>query len=361
MKAYLSRLNIKPSIPVELESNIFPSLNGFRAISILMVVFSHIFFTEHVNIFLRLFSGEFGVHFFFVISGLLITTLLLKEKSKTDHISLKRFYIRRFLRIFPVAYLFLLSLIILNYFFNLNVSLSEFISSFLYIRNTSILPVSDWYTGHYWSLSVEEQFYILFPFILRTNIRVYFFTILLIICSIPIINYLDVHKLINSYSFHLLNQFLRNMSAILIGSLFSILIFFKFIRIIIIQKFRLIFSLLLFMMAAFIHCNFFTFIPSSISPTLSSVIIVLLIIVNLTPSNDLFYKFLNFKFISFLGVLSYSIYIWQQLFTSNMPWQNSFPGSNSIFFNLLMLFLVSYCSYYFYERRFLKLKDRFES
>src|SRR5579872_1045252 len=83
-----------------LSTKYFPSLDGLRAISILAVIWYH-------DPLLRLIwrTGFLGVHLFFVISGFLITTLLLREKSEFGKISLKNFYIRRTLRIFPAYYL----------------------------------------------------------------------------------------------------------------------------------------------------------------------------------------------------------------------------------------------------------------
>src|SRR2546421_12834986 len=83
-----------------LAAKYFPSLDGLRAISILAVIWYHV--PELRPIWA---TGFLGVHLFFVISGFLITTLLLREKAATGSISLKKFYIRRTLRIFPAYYL----------------------------------------------------------------------------------------------------------------------------------------------------------------------------------------------------------------------------------------------------------------
>src|SRR5580765_4748707 len=95
--------------------------------------------------------GSLGVNIFFVISGFLITFLLLKEKAKKGYISLKHFYARRALRIIPVAYLFLLVLVILKYVCHLNFDAGNLTRAMFFCENIADHPV---YTasGHYWSL-----------------------------------------------------------------------------------------------------------------------------------------------------------------------------------------------------------------
>ena len=97
-----------------------PSLDGCRAVSILLVILSHLCETpsfQALNPYARMIYhfGPFGVKVFFVISCFLITTLLLNEERKNGRISIKMFYIRRAFRIWPVAYAFILVLAILTW------------------------------------------------------------------------------------------------------------------------------------------------------------------------------------------------------------------------------------------------------
>jgi peptidoglycan/LPS O-acetylase OafA/YrhL len=69
---------------------------------------------------------------------------------------------------------------------------------------------------------------------------------------------------------------------------------------------------------------------------------------------------LSSKFMVTIGVLSYSIYVWQELFTANQPWEGSFKYGGSVFLNLLLLAIVSYFSYNYYEKLFLNFKKRFQ-
>jgi peptidoglycan/LPS O-acetylase OafA/YrhL len=146
----------------------FPSLDGLRAVAILLVIQSHLAGGRYIlpgwgtgHFPLRFAYGHLGVRIFFVISGFLITTLLLQEHDKQGRISLKQFYIRRALRILPASYVFMLVLIILAGMGVLSIPLNSFLASFLYVRN--YFGGGDWYTGHLWSLSVEEQFYLIWP------------------------------------------------------------------------------------------------------------------------------------------------------------------------------------------------------
>jgi peptidoglycan/LPS O-acetylase OafA/YrhL len=146
-----------------LKQKTFGSLDGLRALSILAVLWHH---TYEVRTGWRATDrGFLGVDLFFVISGFLIVTLLLRERDRKGSISLKGFYIRRFLRIVPVYYglLFALTIAFLTVGQNANMRADFF----------SDLPWALTYTSNWaglttflaitWSLSAEEQFYILWP------------------------------------------------------------------------------------------------------------------------------------------------------------------------------------------------------
>ena len=144
-----------------------PSLDGLRALSILFVCLGHAtgtagFPLSHVP-FWRL--GLFGVRVFFVISGLLITSLLLHEYEARGGIDLPRFYLRRTLRIFPPYYVFLFAVAIASALSWVRLNPGDLLHALTY---TSIYkrPPLAWDLAHTWSLSVEEQFYLVWPFVL---------------------------------------------------------------------------------------------------------------------------------------------------------------------------------------------------
>ena len=84
-----------------------PFLDGLRAVAIFMVIVSHLSPQMHMPGFTKYFNGHIGVTLFFVISGFLITLLMLREHEKTGTVSLKAFYTRRILRIFPAYYAYM--------------------------------------------------------------------------------------------------------------------------------------------------------------------------------------------------------------------------------------------------------------
>jgi peptidoglycan/LPS O-acetylase OafA/YrhL len=141
-----------------------PSLDGLRALAIISVILSHSVAIWSVNPRWLEFGKTLrqGVDLFFAISGLLITHLLVKELEETQSINLRAFYIRRAFRILPPVLLYLFVLAILTQLAILDVRRWEFVSSVLFFRNY-LDPNQGRATGHFWSLSVEEHFYLLWP------------------------------------------------------------------------------------------------------------------------------------------------------------------------------------------------------
>jgi peptidoglycan/LPS O-acetylase OafA/YrhL len=344
-------------IPELLKTAHLPSLDGFRGVSILLVVIGHTCARIESRWLQFFFNGSLGVYVFFVISGFLITTLLLKERIKTGTISMRNFYIRRFLRIFPVAYLYLLVLAILNYLLNLHIPMLAFTGAILYIMNFEYFQVN-WYTHHYWSLSIEEQFYLIFPSILKKNLRFYAWLLPVLLVTIPVAIFICRKNdyLLHSYFYDFVH-FLLKFDGILTGSFFAILYFKKLIPMAWIMKYKIPLNFVLILLTMIIHNNSQLEAINHLSPFF----IAIIIISNLETANDFIFRFLNNRLLAKIGILSYSIYIWQQLFTmtkseptyKDIPWY-SFP------INMILLFVISYLSYNYYEKGFLKLKSRFK-
>jgi peptidoglycan/LPS O-acetylase OafA/YrhL len=139
-----------------------PSLDGLRAASFFLVFASHVGLDNVV-------PGAFGVTVFFFLSGFLITTLMFVEAEKTGHVSLKNFYVRRVLRILPPFYIVLLGATALTAagFLDGDLQPMAVASQILHFSNYWIAK-HGWSgvasgTGVYWSLAVEEHFYLIFP------------------------------------------------------------------------------------------------------------------------------------------------------------------------------------------------------
>ena len=347
-------------VPSALQGSYFPSLDGLRGIAIIMVVLSHLHLTSrfYYNI---IFNGELGVLIFFVLSGFLITTLCIKEKVITKNISLKNFYMRRALRIFPVAYLYLTVLILLNLVFKINVNYISILGAALYLTDISSYFRKynfSWDTGHYWSLAVEEQFYLIIPFVLKKRFKVYLLILLFIVFVLPLFIWLQYAvPPLNNIILYAVTHFLIKFQAIAVGCLFSVLLFkYNFNNAIIVKTKLITNSVAIFLALIMEYDNFFT-IKSMFSGLAISILTGYVIITNIVPGKDLIFKFLNLKILKTAGVLSYSIYIWQQVFVSN---DKRLPGFMTTYpYNIICIVLVSGLSYYFYESFFLRLKSKF--
>ncbi len=141
-----------------------PSLDGLRAVSIFIVMLSH-FVDSHF------FPGGLGVQIFFVVSGFLISRLMLAELKTTGRVSLRKFYLRRFFRLYPVVTVYAAAVVVFFALSRQSYNLYEPASALFYFANylytLSSMPGHAGLTkmpfGIFWSLSVEEHFYLLFP------------------------------------------------------------------------------------------------------------------------------------------------------------------------------------------------------
>jgi peptidoglycan/LPS O-acetylase OafA/YrhL len=152
-----------------------PGLDGLRAIAVLAVIVYHANSTW-------LAGGFLGVEVFFVISGYLITLLLVAEKERTSAINLKDFWLRRARRLLPALFVMMLLLILWTSFFErdaLGAVRGDVVAGLLYGSNWFQVWVGAGYTAvndfaplrHLWSLAVEEQFYVLWPLVMMVILR----------------------------------------------------------------------------------------------------------------------------------------------------------------------------------------------
>ncbi|WP_419800495.1 acyltransferase family protein [Mucilaginibacter sp.] len=330
-----------------------PSLNGLRAISIFGILIAHV----QIMNFHRADGpgGQIGVSIFFVISGFLITLLLLKEEAEHGTISLKNFFIRRSLRIFPAFYFLLFVYFLLQMCGVLNIGLSSWLSSLTYTKFYFARGQNDWETGHIWTLSAEEQFYLIWPFVFvyLKKLRATFAVVIILV--VPALRlFTDISVM------HLFTR----ADALMLGCLLAMhyqkaVSFFntKPVVVLLLPFVMLLFCLFskkfLFMLdaqqAGLISKVFFGSFGS-----ITNLSIAAIIIVSITHRNNLYFKVLNNELINYIGKLSYSIYLWQQLFFS----KNTLPLSNFPI-NLACILLAALFSYYLIEQPFLKLKKRF--
>lgn len=349
-------------IPEGLSKSYFPVLDGFRGIAILIVLVGH---SSIGTPFGKYEAGNIGVAIFYVLSGFLITTLLLKEKIKTGRVSFKHFYMRRALRILPVAFLFLIVLAVLNAVFNLHLTLISFLASAFYFRNMPLNYGSgSWYNGHFYTLAVEEQFYFIFPVLIIFFTKQYVKIVCAIILLIPLFNYLVYHDVGIFYNNIVLHKILLliiyawgpDTVSILTGTVLAILVFNGTLSVA--NKKNYFLSAVLFIIGIIFRNSHL--IGNDYVASLVFSILIAWVIYLCLGSNDLLSTVLQNKILVWVGIISYSLYVWQQLFTHYQPWGTLFIGGSSLWVNIPALFAVACLSYYLYERKFLKLKEKFK-
>lgn len=339
------------------EAGRIPSLDGLRAISIGMVIFAHLtgtrnFIVSHQigNIFDL---GQLGVRVFFVISGFLITHLLLQELNAKKRIHLGKFYLRRTLRIFPPYYVFLGALALLQAGDWIRLAPRDLLHGITYTSN--YYPERSWYTGHTWSLAVEEQFYLLWPAVLFLAGRG---RGLRAACSVFLLSPLIRLGLLYLGVDGVGNRFETIADSIAAGCILAAA--HEWLR-----NQRLYRNLLQsrwFVLAPFVVflTNMFyehARIHMLLGYTLMNVGIAACIDWCVTYPSGKVGKILNSKPLVFIGVTSYSIYLWQQLFLdryspltiSEFPW------------NLALTVIASLASYYLVERPSLRIRHLLEA
>jgi peptidoglycan/LPS O-acetylase OafA/YrhL len=360
-------------------------LDGLRGIAALLVVFGHVELLKKANGFKNvsdgggpffLYLGSHAVTFFFVLSGFLITFLLLKEREKYGTISVKKFYIRRILRIWPVYYLlFILGFVVLRQvnFPNLMLPLfqtggwgwSSFFCNILLLPNFS--PVSNPAAFQSWSIGVEEQFYILWPlalFFIKEEKKLIIMMVLIVI-SIYFLRAGILYNHLFSTNYQILNDVnsffgssrFDNMAT---GGLLAI-----FYRMKPELRLKMVFKILIYACFAIIIIITPT-IGFGIDMIFASIVFAGLIFDTVTNPKIHYLEIPVFKF---FGKISYGIYMFHVIgiYVALNLLKSIFPlysGNETVLNLLLYLFSIlttigiSTLSYYFYESKFLKLKDR---
>jgi peptidoglycan/LPS O-acetylase OafA/YrhL len=313
-----------------------PSLDGMRAISISLVVVGHWAELKYRSDVAGAFAN-LGVRIFFVISGYLITTLLLKEHEKTSTIGLRDFYVRRAYRILPAAIAFMLPVFVIFWH---ELHWYHMLAAALYLANFDY--AHPWFLGHLWSLSVEEQFYFLWPGVLKKFYRqratiligvVVFAPVYRVICHL-----LQLHGKADE-------TFPAVADVLAIGCLLGI--FAPWL-----PKISLRWALLMLVPVVLVpvYLGMLRFHLTALLlfvlwPVMHVCIAGLLLHVVQRP-----YWILNVRPVVWLGQISYSLYLWQQLFvygTHGRPW----------YFVFFALGLAS-ASYYFVEQPMLRLREK---
>ena len=359
-----------------------PSLDGWRAVSIIMVLGGHCkvvygFPEQLKHGFLWFFAGDLGVRFFFTISGLLITWLLLQEDQKTGGINLKNFYIRRAIRILPVYFVFLGVVFLLQLTTPFHQSNIIWASDLTFTANfcQQIQSEKAWTTGHLWSLSTEEQFYLIWPgmLILLNLTRNWQRGLRIVAAALVIAPLFRILAEGHYYPPQLgwafgLFSFPRYFDALAIGCGGALLLAHRWASV---RQWMnrfpawlmtVVGALLIILPYIATHKKIYPVLSIPLGHSLEGLGFALLLLQSIMTPNRTPFQCLNWGWMCRLGVLSYSIYIWQMIFCSppatfglGHVWWMSFPWW------ILSALAVAILSFYSLERPLLKLRGRFRA
>jgi peptidoglycan/LPS O-acetylase OafA/YrhL len=358
----MSTLLVQPAAattPARAEGRI-PILDGWRGVAILLVLLEHA--TQYGRFKDQSWThlGTFGVDIFFVLSGFIITTRLIKERAEHGSIDLRGFYIRRAFRILPPIVTYLLALCLLSLFIDLaDFHWQELAGSLFFFRNYQFAAhPRGLLTKHFWSLSIEEHFYLFWPALLLfiSEKRILLVAFVGAVSSAAWRYYELAHDIRFTAALPGL-QVCRTdsrLDGLLLGSLVAILLYRDKAN----PNSRTGDKgglILIFLPAILV-----TLLASGGGPSfLLYLLIAIIIAYSVTVKKGALAWLLNFAPLVWVGEISYSLYVWQQLFLFHPDGLLPLGRLNAFPFNLACTVVVATCSFYFIERPAIKLGRRF--
>ena len=325
-------------------------LDGWRAISVLLVIVDHFCAYQHESLFKphpHLFYefqnlGQLGVRVFFVISGFVICRLLLREEARRGSVSLKAFYIRRAFRILPPFCVYAVTICIVLLLGLGRSSWSGILTGTLFLYDLVPARHGAWFIGHSWSLAVEEQFYLTFPAVFALSRgRVRKALVLAFFVLLAAWNFVAAAYDWNSIT----DPNLRGGFGAICGGV--LLALFE-------QRIRAIARAIPALVAAVIALSLLWHPVGYFSPNSALFdclylppVIALLLMFSLEGDLQL-RRFLLWKPIQAIGLTSYGIYLWQELFTA--PAKFYTEAGKSIPHLLPLLFVIVPFSYFLIEK-----------
>jgi peptidoglycan/LPS O-acetylase OafA/YrhL len=336
-----------------------PALDGVRMIAVFLVIVFHFG--------IRRVPGAHGVMIFFVLSGFLITWLMLQEQESTGTVSLRGFYRRRTLRIFPAFYAFWLCVIARTLMSGSEGSWAPAWSAFFYVSNyySALQGHPENAFSHTWSLAIEEQFYLLWPLVFlscRQNLR------LMTKLLITVIAVVGIHRSVLSLVFevnqsYIYSAFDTRIDQLMIGCLLAVTL-----------RRRMLTSfwnaacshaVMPFLTVAAIVASIFfgpTLFPRYrhvVGFTLEPLLMAVFLGQAIALSSTLAWTWLDAAPVRYLGRISYSLYLYQQV--TLYPVRRilaAYPVSIQLVAAIAVTIVVASLSYYVIERPFLQLKHR---
>lgn len=343
-----------------------PGLNGMRSIAALSVLVCHIFYMNIGEVYLIDWPiAHYAVTMFYVISGFLITFLLLKEREKNQKISIKKFYIRRILRIWPIYFLYIIVSAFVMYLYGKSDDfLLPSMLCFLFMAGNFhyffFLPDLN-LVGHLWSIGVEEQFYLFWPWMLglfNTAKNLLLSVIIFIIIFLILKLFLYFHFGIESNIYSSFKQ--TRFHCMMIGVIGAIL--FNQNNLLFLKVFsNKTLQLLAWIFYFAVGLNFF-YTPVFITHEIIAVATLIMIIGQIINP---IYKLEN-RYFDFFGRISYGLYVIHPLILYVLASifiriEMYYELKWAIFFVLSSVISISlsWLSYKYFEMPFLKLKSKF--
>ena len=363
-----------------------PNLNSLRAIAALMVIMCHLLEGKSRTIVFLGNFGSSGVTIFFVLSGFLITYLLLMEQKVFSKININAFYFRRILRIWPLYFLILfIAYVVIPFFIPEDHfkemdrrSLKSFLMNVFFLTNfTLILKLTPLIIRVIWSIGIEEQFYIFWPWLIKMKEKKRIGLILLIIIIFPFSKLFFVlfEYYTGSNSLQIISSIITvtRFDSMAIGGLFGILAFCKKIDFgyftikyesITSKKIQwgVYFSIFTSYLITFIYPSLFQIINYILHPCLFAICIV-----NLATNSNSVINIEN-NYMNYLGKISYGLYLIHQIVIYLMlPRLKAFFKYDNVFLNYLLpntitlaiIVFISGILYKYYESPFFRLKNKY--
>ena len=349
----------------KVENFYFKHLDGIRTIAVLMVIVHH-WYKGSTFGYLHL-GGAMGVGLFFVLSGFLITNILLKQQADFQSGNglrrftiLKTFYIRRTLRIFPIYYIYVFALVV----FGIGEARDIWPWLFGYAYNILLFLTNNWHSGyveHLWSLAIEEQYYLVWPALLLFCPRRWNFTLVIGFIGLGVAtkSFLYLQAPASQFSKFPLCQF----DAFGFGSALALLRL-KNVKI----QFPIIWFLALWALAFFFKFNVFHFYGKSfigqVVPFYYAGCAVLIYMAVRGIKGPMAW-FFNLRIVNFLGKISYGLYLYHLFIpdlTIHIFYHLGLPRFHIWWMYLIysaLTLIVCLLSWYGIEQPINRLKDRF--
>lgn len=336
----------------------FSALDGLRACSVLAVIWCHVAGPQSLNL---LNQGNKGVDLFFAISGFLVTNLLVRERRREGRISLRNFFIRRTLRIFPLYYAVLSMYCVLVFFtFHGTPKATEFWQNFpAFVTYTSNWFVSlengaDHGVTFYfaWSLATEEQFYLFWPPLLALVVwKTGRYWAAAVVAGVLLL----VQGVASASSGGLVFTMLGSLApAILLGVIFALLLNSR-------RFFHLLYPSLGHPYAPAVSLALLLVCLQADAPRLLTAFLIAIFVVSLcVRESTALHKALTLKPLAFLGSISYGVYLMHMLAANAARKAIGHQQGLDVFLaTVVVVTVMAYLSFRFFEAPLLRLKNRF--